>query len=196
MRAFWMVFLWVWFVGVAPARAYDVEFCVDVDVQYDWSSSGGDRWVDNAVDKAARGFDYIVADGYPGTVYDSGTLATNDADAGCTGPVPLAAGNYILLVFPSGTVQGNDFEHRDGTLALFGPLAVSANVTHDLTIVLTDASWEQAVAVAYGLNLHPAGNSGNSFPISAGAGGCGGSSTNRGTEYDWVHYGWGLYAYG
>ncbi|MEQ1571574.1 MAG: hypothetical protein ABMA64_38455, partial [Myxococcota bacterium] len=32
--------------------------------------------------------------------------------------------------------------------------------------------------------------------ISAGAGGCGGSSTNRGTEYDWVHYGWGLYAYG
>lgn len=91
--------IWLW---VNTAFAYNITMCVDVNVDYPLSSAGGDNWTDNAVHKAARGFHYIVYKPYP-TIYTTGNLSEADGDAGCTTVVGPGA-TYELKIQPSAEI--------------------------------------------------------------------------------------------
>ena len=153
----WLLTAWAW------AIPYNVNFCVDVNVAYDYNSIGGDFWTNNAVDKAARGFQWELEDS-GGSPVASGFLDDGGSDVGCTGTIPNLAGPYQFTVHPTAVVLGNTVVHEDASPVTWG-VGIIASGDFNLTINYADEAYAQMVLVAYGLVEHPAGNTGETFTI-------------------------------
>ncbi|MEQ1571449.1 MAG: hypothetical protein ABMA64_37830, partial [Myxococcota bacterium] len=148
--------LWCWLLG-GFASAHDVTFCVDVNVDYNFSSAGGDYWTDNAVHKAARGFHFELTQASP-SVFRAGHLAESDSDAGCITLTGLPFGtSYQLRIFPSAEVSGNTILHDDASEVVFGKITVNANATKTFTISYSDEAYQQLVAAAFAVHNHDLG---------------------------------------
>lgn len=162
--------LWLAAPATAVAATVNVTLCVDINVDYD-HASGGDRFTNNSVNQPARGFRYVVKDNNAGgaIVYDDILSDGDDGPAaGCSAAFPLTVGgSYKINVHPEGTVDGSDFEHLGGEAkVLYAAYTPSWPVT--LTPVVDGVlyhSFSQALAMAYALNLHDGGTTGELFQM-------------------------------
>ncbi|MEQ1565220.1 MAG: hypothetical protein ABMA64_06245 [Myxococcota bacterium] len=155
--------LWFW-LAASTAWAFDVTFCVDLDVDYPYASEGGDFWLDNSVNKAARGFQWVLTSSNP-VVWKTGTLSENDADAGCTTVTGLSLGSgYFLTISPTAVVQGNTITHADLNPYTFGPVRINGPGTINNTIPLS-AGGQHLVAAAYAVHHHKLGATGKTITL-------------------------------
>ncbi|MEQ1570027.1 MAG: hypothetical protein ABMA64_30620 [Myxococcota bacterium] len=158
----WTVWGMLWVAS--PAWAWNVTFCVDVNVNY-VNAAGGDYWTDNAVHKAARWFRYDVTKLVAGTFVTvaSGNLGTSNATKGCTGTLSLTGNDHRLIVYPEGVVGTNDFLHEVPGAVVFGTYNFAADTTVNEVISYADESYAQLAILAYALWEHDGGNSNESF---------------------------------
>jgi hypothetical protein len=140
--------LWGW-----VAAAYTGDLCVDVDV--DFTDLAGDRWIDNDVDRAARGVRVGVNAG--------GTTTSHhlSQSEGCLRglQVTTTTGQVIVAVYSDAVVSGVELESwsgpSDGDRDLEAEVFVLNNVGANFSINLTvargigaeeDAVWRNLLA--------------------------------------------------
>lgn len=151
---------------MAANDAWAVNFCVSIDVELS-QEAGGDRWTDNAVDQAARGFTLEV---HPsgGAAYEVVLSDGNSGPpAGCAALTLTSGTSYTMKVRAEGTIDGNDWIHHGASTITFLPFSYTGSgSTISRTIDgVTNVEFEQAVVIAFALNLHDGGTSGELFEI-------------------------------
>lgn len=96
--------LWGWVAG-AFAATYTGDLCVDVDVDFD--DLAGDRWIDNDVDRAARGVRVGVNAGGTTVSYHLSGTRTGTSTAGRAGPAASPAPPASTTTAPAATRRTN-----------------------------------------------------------------------------------------